>query len=39
MAALLLVDTDANDGIGVRAMNLAQAVLEYCASEHSDPCV
>ena len=28
-AALFLVDTDANEGLGVRAMNLAQAVLEY----------
>ncbi len=23
------VDTDANDGVGIRAMNLAQAVVEY----------
>ena len=30
-AALFLVDIDANEGFGVRAMNLAQAVLEYDA--------
>jgi hypothetical protein len=28
-AALLRVDIDANEGLGVRAMNLAQAVAEY----------
>jgi hypothetical protein len=31
IAALFLVDIDANEGFGVRAMNLAQAVLEYDA--------
>ena len=30
-AALFLVEIDANEGFGVRAMNLAQAVLEYDA--------
>jgi hypothetical protein len=30
-AALFLVDIDANEGFGVRAMNLAQAVVEYDA--------
>jgi len=29
IAALLRVDIDANEGFGVRAMNLAQAVAEY----------
>jgi hypothetical protein len=31
IAALFLVDIDANEGFGVRAKNLAQAVLEYDA--------
>jgi hypothetical protein len=31
-AALFLVDIDANEGFGVSAMNLAQAVLEYDAT-------
>ena len=29
-AGLRRVDTDANDGVGIRAMNLVQAVVEYC---------
>jgi hypothetical protein len=30
-AALFLVDIDANEGFGVRAMNLEHAVVEYDA--------
>ena len=37
MAALFRVDIDANDGLGVNAMNLAQAVLEYDATTFETP--
>ncbi len=35
--ALVLVDIDANEGLGVRAMNLAQAVVEYEAMTFTTP--
>jgi hypothetical protein len=38
-AALFLVEIDANEGLGVRAMNLAQAVLEYEAMTFTAPVV
>jgi hypothetical protein len=37
IAALFLVDIDANEGFGVRAMNLAQAVVEYDAMKFVKP--
>ena len=36
-AALFRVDIDANEGLGVRAMNLAQAVVEYEAMTFTTP--
>ena len=36
-AALFLVEIDANEGLGVRAMNLAQAVVEYAAMTFTAP--
>jgi len=36
-AALLRVDMEANEGLGVRAMNLAQAVVEYEAMTFTAP--
>jgi hypothetical protein len=38
-AALFLVEIDANEGLGVRAMNLAQAVVEYEAMTFTAPVV
>jgi hypothetical protein len=38
-AALFLVEIDANEGLGVRAMNLAQAVVEYDAITFTDPAI
>ena len=37
--ALLRVDIEANEGLGVRAMNLAQAVVEYEAMTFTAPVV
>ena len=37
IAALFRVDIDANEGFGVSAMNLAQAVLEYDATTFETP--
>ena len=37
IAALFLVEIDANEGLGVREMNLAQAVVEYEAMTFTAP--
>jgi hypothetical protein len=37
IAALLRVDIDVNEGLGVSAMNLAQAVVEYEAMTFTTP--